>query len=1641
MAKGYSWGQDPYRDLERLIPAKVSSKDSLKNILSGLGGVQTGRIALAALGEEEPAPKTKRGFVSTILDPEKGLLFAPARFVSAGVADVLGLAKDEVPELEDYNPLESAIRSAKGEFAVTGGDVFKVEDDESILGRVAKLAGAFGYDVLTDPLNYFGGTGVFSRKGVLKLVADPEISARLISNIETGALARNLNPTELVTNLARKSRRVALGDLRYDAARKVIVNAADEVVPDTLVRQLAGDGLVNTIADSFTVKGRGGIIASLTTELGDQSLAKEVFERLPQELVGGVFLKNPVTGKPIRRVAGGKGTTNPFIEQANKARFRLSSASVGRTGSRNFSGKMGTTWAAYKHGLFSENAERLGQARTMFTDYVGYERALKQSGAEARRLSNKAHAVMSNFIQASKKNMTPEQEKEFKNGVAYFLSNKDAVVGEANPVVAAAYDAAQELRTAYNELHQELRAAGVPVGELDDFIPLLYSDEYVDFLSKIDPKQGPETRGLYRVTSERVAYGSHTPSEDELNALNVKRKFAPPQEANRVANKPSGFQGKIFEEDPIKQFQRYAEESVRTIAGYRLVQILSQSGTLMRLPSETLRTVNIHNAAAMISAIKELTPGAAEAAKRNLETVRRQLEELVSEETIIKRQKERASALGVATKAYNAAKRKEAKLRTQLRAIDIAITKTAPSLERLVKLAKDRGVGRTRVLEDRAVSIQRRHAARLRRLERQGVRLTEDLQETERILELTLEQGGEVDVFNPVTKQLETVTIEPAPRSEIAAARREAKEAAKEVKENSAEIVWETQYLRDIEEEIVDTRQMMDDWAEIGATKELDTLNLHLQSLEEKRVLTTQYLDAQNKRRAAKSNLDTLRKDVGLPRGQGVKIAVDAFVEARRKFLAFRASIGNVAIKNLPDDVRQQYELLKAASDEATKTLYRTVGYVRSRTGTNTAARQYAKTVVDLANNLNANEIAVAGIIANGDKMDEFMDLVLSQTSSHQVRMQALGDLMTAYRSIRKFVSEEQLDNLGKLEREVYTGFYEGAVPLKEVKKGRATRRLELLEDDLVAAKLRRAPDDEIAAIEDRINRLRKFVDEEGMRLLGAGKQRMPMHLQDVYGPQGVRDAMERLLRIENNPTEWEKFVSGILDPLALVWRTSATVGRGPGYLINNLVGGLLNNWLGGVSLKSHAKSGKILKAFYDGTKRAIEENPGVPRSALTDKALGYVRNELSGLTIGERDAVDVFSEFLDGGTWFTTDMVVLQDELRRAGMLADTDILASRPGVNYKWENEPSGVVEERFRRTIKFMLLNPMQSRLNDASQGSEMFLRFAAFIEGYERYGSRWAGEDLATMLHFDYQDLTDAERSIKRLMPFYTWTRNNVPLQLRALVTQQDKLRKIIIANENIKDAFGVNEDQSWLDQVLPDYIDINGGFATAFTFGGNHLALSPKTPLQDLDQFLQTNYIFGIPVPMPRASTIAGAFGPAVAPLEFIAGRSFDTGQTFDTAEEKLNWGLRTLVPYYGTAQRIAEAATVPLTLAGVDLSGVPIIDQQKGMASLFNFLAGSPYGVRTLTERDIAYGLRAQSENLNAQLAQLAAEANVDLDWLRKEIRKGTSLASLRIKIAMGEGNATMRALEKQYETVKPPSRDYNALLQSLSRGGYQSGY
>ena len=66
---------------------------------------------------------------------------------------------------------------------------------------------------------------------------------------------------------------------------------------------------------------------------------------------------------------------------------------------------------------------------------------------------------------------------------------------------------------------------------------------------------------------------------------------------------------------------------------------------------------------------------------------------------------------------------------------------------------------------------------------------------------------------------------------------------------------------------------------------------------------------------------------------------------------------------------------------------------------------------------------------------------------------------------------------------------------------------------------------------------------------------------------------------------------------------------------------------------------------------------------------------------------------------------------------------------------------------------------------------------------------AGQDVKASL-FDYSDVSKFERDLlKRTMPFYTWTRKNIPAQLRALVKNPQRAEKLHLAIEQFEHDAG------------------------------------------------------------------------------------------------------------------------------------------------------------------------------------------------------------------------------------------------------------
>jgi len=77
-------------------------------------------------------------------------------------------------------------------------------------------------------------------------------------------------------------------------------------------------------------------------------------------------------------------------------------------------------------------------------------------------------------------------------------------------------------------------------------------------------------------------------------------------------------------------------------------------------------------------------------------------------------------------------------------------------------------------------------------------------------------------------------------------------------------------------------------------------------------------------------------------------------------------------------------------------------------------------------------------------------------------------------------------------------------------------------------------------------------------------------------------------------------------------------------------------------------------------------------------------------------------------------------------------------------------------------------------------------------------------------FDYSDLSDVERRyMKRLMPFYTWTRKNIPAQLAGLVKRPDRANKLNIIVGNLqKDVAKIddNDIEDWVKGQFPIFLN-------------------------------------------------------------------------------------------------------------------------------------------------------------------------------------------------------------------------------------------
>lgn len=161
-----------------------------------------------------------------------------------------------------------------------------------------------------------------------------------------------------------------------------------------------------------------------------------------------------------------------------------------------------------------------------------------------------------------------------------------------------------------------------------------------------------------------------------------------------------------------------------------------------------------------------------------------------------------------------------------------------------------------------------------------------------------------------------------------------------------------------------------------------------------------------------------------------------------------------------------------------------------------------------------------------------------------------------------------------------------------------------------------------------------------------------------------------------------------------------------------------------------------------------------------------------------------------------------------------------------------------------------------------------RLVNFLGNLRNTGDVMLAATRTKQFLFDYNNLTNFERNVmRRIIPFYTFTRKNLELQVRGLLTTPGRTAMQITALRNLGETIsGGNSLTDEEKDALPDWIKSGINILTAKNGETVNILSSLGTPIENPFQALQFNQLLGSISPIIRL------------PVEQMSGYSFYQGK-------------------------------------------------------------------------------------------------------------------------------------------------------------------
>jgi hypothetical protein len=536
--------------------------------------------------------------------------------------------------------------------------------------------------------------------------------------------------------------------------------------------------------------------------------------------------------------------------------------------------------------------------------------------------------------------------------------------------------------------------------------------------------------------------------------------------------------------------------------------------------------------------------------------------------------------------------------------------------------------------------------------------------------------------------------------------------------------------------------------------------------------------------------------------------------------------------------------------------------------------------------------------------------------------------------------------------------------------------------------------------------------------------------------PAALIDDVQRLGAARS---EMSKFMTDFYLPFYAVQKSLMTSQRGPGYVVRNIIGGMWNAYLYGVKAKHWKGAAVVLSArneAYDWAKKQWPEGDIRQADAAMKKF-----SELLEKRLGKSAGEEMF-RYYQGF-----------DRLQLGGRSIRSRTLGIRTTELY--DNLPEDVVRalndgntSKFLNTLDYVgSRNRWAQFMTRQATESEDFLRFGSFLRGIDDYGFGDGGQ-LASMYtlgsQFDYTDLSKFERErLKLIMPFYTWSRNNIPLQFRAMLSEPGKVARAIRINDSLKDAFGepgeeeplpvwIRQNMGW--QIRSDLV--TGPMGDPLAFG-----LTVGEPLQDL------NNIFGAPQEgvknLVNWREVINSLNPAFATaVTAFTGVEQATGGRLPATEPAPPWakpfvraGMFGRVTPEG--EEIVSARTLRVlrdTLApfgAVERLAPQFFGNERYQRRVLSSWASTLFGVplRTLDPFQTGAELRSRQNRMQSELKlALGDDWNLYTDWVAALVERGATAADMAIVRETVLGLAP----NQDIASLSPDRIDYTAARETL---------